>query len=238
MGLSQSFGGAGGMGMRPEAAARALVQAEPLYYEAENDYAAINKALYNKAGGSVYDGLYDSATGEAPGGLYDSAANVGDVMYDTANDGAQNLVGSSRYDRVSAGGGMYDSATGSEGATMYDRAEPDITYNTAMPTRDSNGAGYARATSGTSLYDQLQEQQQSSKPAYSQATAPGAVQSGYAMASSEPMYDAAVPLSGSLASSYSLAAAGNVGGAATGSGYALAAAGNVGGAATGSGYAL
>jgi len=52
------------------------------------------------------------------------------------------------------------------------------------------------------------------------------------------MYDAAVPLSGSLASSYSLAAAGNVGGAATGSGYALAAAGNVGGAATGSGYAL
>jgi hypothetical protein len=219
--LSQSFGGAGGMGMRPDAATRSLVQAEPLYYEAENDYAAINKALYEKAGGGVYDGLYDSATGEGPGGLYDSATASGDVLYDAANDGQGSGAGASRYDRVSAGG-------------MYDRAEPDVTYNTAMPSRDKNGAGYARATSGTSLYDQLQEEQ-ALEPAYSRATAPGAAQSGYAMATTEPMYDAAEPLSGSVATGYSLAAAGDVGRA---NGYSLAAAGDAIGAQTGSGYAL
>merc|ERR1711935_1246226 len=189
MGLSQSFGGAGGMGMRPDAATRSLVQAEPLYYEAENDYAAINKALYEKAGGGVYDGLYDSATGEGPGGLYDSATASGDVLYDAANDGQGSGAGASRYDRVSVGG-------------MYDRAEPDVTYNTAMPSRDKNGAGYARATSGTSLYDQLQEEQ-ALEPAYSRATA-GDV---------------------GRANGYSLAAAGDAIGAQTGSGYALASAG-------------
>jgi hypothetical protein len=230
--LCPSLGNAGGMGMRPDAARRSLTQAEPIYYQAESDYATVNKAL-----GNGYAGLYDAAGGGEA--LYDAANRVGESAYDRAQAGAMydraesdltfnHSLPSSGYARAAANAGeaTYDSANSRAASGGYARASAtdDVMYD--APTADgysmAASSGYARANATDEvMYD-----------------APTA--DGYSMAASSGQYDTATATgevtydSANTGSGYARAASGGYARAnasddvtydAPGAGYSMAASG-------------